>query len=108
MTKTTPLIPMLLMAAVLGISSGCAATGGSVDKAGASAAIEAAETERNKAASVDGEWRDVGEIIKQAKAAADEGDFANAEKLANKARSQSEMGYQQAIEQASVAKPGYL
>ena len=109
MNKTTPVIPMLLMAAVVGLSSGCASTGsGSGDMAGATAAIDAAESARKKAASVEGEWRDVGKTIKQAKAAADEGDYAKAEKLANKARMQSEMGYQQAMDQQTVELPSYL
>ena len=99
---------MLLLAGFIGLSSGCASSGGSTGIVDATAAIDAAEAARRKAASVDGEWRDVGKIIKQAHAAANEGDYAKAEKLAAKVRSQSEMSYQQAIEQASVSLPSYL
>ena len=110
MNKTTPLIPVLLMAAVIGLSSGSASAGSSSSsgKADATAAIDAAESARKKAASVDGEWRDVGKTLKKAKAAADAGDYAKAEKLADHARVQSEMGYQQAIEQQDFKLPSYM
>ncbi len=62
-------------------------------------AFAAAEQARKKAASVDGEWRDVGKFLKQARKAAEAGDMDKAMKLIAKAQSQSEAGYQQAVEQ---------
>ena len=57
------------------------------------------ETLQKKANSVGGEWRDVGKFMKEAKAAAKEGNFDKASKLLAKAKFQSEAGYKQAMEQ---------
>ena len=54
------------------------------------AAWEAADAKRKEAAAVGFEWRDTGKILKQAKAAADEGDMDQAMKLVAKAHEQSE------------------
>jgi hypothetical protein len=59
----------------------------------------AAEQARQQAAAVGGEWRDVGQMLADAKQAADSGDFAKAVALANAARVQSELGQQQALAQ---------
>jgi hypothetical protein len=68
-------------------------------------AIKAADAAIKKSASVDGEWRDAKKkILKKAKAAAAKGDNEKALKLANMAKFQGEMGYQQAMEQKN-AKP---
>ena len=78
------------------------------DSARVQKAIVAAENAQKKAASVDGEWRDTGKIINQAKAAQAEGDFAQAVKLANKAERQGELGYEQAVSQEKLQIPSYL
>ena len=65
----------------------------------ADAAIAAAIAAADRAASIGGEWRDTRSIIKEAKAAAAEGDNATAIKLAKKAQEQGELGYAQADRQ---------
>lgn len=62
-------------------------------------AYAAAEVARKQANSVGGEWRDVGKLLEEARAAAGSGDIATAMKLADKAKTQSELGYRQAVEQ---------
>lgn len=78
------------------------------DNAKALSAIAAAEEAQKKASSVDGEWRDTGKIIKEAKAAQAEGKFDEAVKLANKAARQGELGYEQANSQKVFQTPSYL
>ncbi len=95
-------LAIALTGALLVALSGCASTGKPEDAnaAAATAAIEAAEAALNKARSVDGEWRDARKVyLKKAKAAAHKADYKTAIELANIARFQGEMGYQQAIEQ---------
>ena len=77
-------------------------------QADAEAAIAAAEAARANAASVGGEWRDTGKMIKSAQAAAKKGDFAGAVKTANKAQRQGELGYEQAVSQKELKMPSYL
>jgi len=83
-------------------------TENSGDKAAAESAIAAAESARKKAASIDGEWRDTGKIIKKAKAALKAGDSAKAIKLAKKAENQGKLGYEQAQAQQTLKMPSYL
>lgn len=78
------------------------------DNTQAQSAIVAAENAQKKAASLDGEWRDTGKIIKKAKAAQAEGNFDQAVKLANKAERQGELGYEQAHSQEKLHIPSYL
>ncbi len=77
------------------------------DKQAANKAIADAESSKQHAASVDGEWRDTGKLIKKAKAAQKKGDLAKAIKLANIAKRQGENGYQQAISQQEFKFPSY-
>ena len=70
--------------------------------------INDAEMARKKAAKVEGEWRDVGKFIKQAKKALAKGDYVTAMKLAAKAHKQSVLGYRQAISQRELKMPSYL
>ncbi len=70
-----------------------------VDKSTYMKAFAEAKMWQKKAASVGGEWRDVGKFLQQAEAAAQKGDFETAVKLAETARFQAEMGYKQALEQ---------
>lgn len=67
---------------------------------------EAVASAVKKANSVGGEWRDTGKMMKQAKAAAEKGDFAAANKLLDKAKFQAEVGYQQAMAE-KTAGPHY-
>lgn len=71
-------------------------------------AIAAAEAARKKASSVRGEWRDTGKLIKEAQELANSGDFAGAVALAEKARRQGEMGYEQAIREQGATFPTYV
>lgn len=72
--------------------------------------IAKAKDAQKKAASVGGEWRDVGKFIKKAEAAAKDGKAEKAMKLAKKALQQSEDGHKQATKQLEVAKdfPDYM
>ncbi len=78
------------------------------DKAAAEQAIAAAKESVKKAASVGGEWRDTGAMIKAAEKAMADGDFDGAVKQANKAAEQGQMGHDQAITQQGVGNPDYL
>ena len=78
------------------------------DQKAAEAAIAAAEKSRKNAASVDGEWRDTGKMIKKAKAAMKEGKFDKAIKIADFAKRQGQYGYEQAISQKTLKIPSYL
>ena len=90
---------------IFGMMSGIVSA---ADTTQAQKAIAAAENAQKKAASVDGEWRDTGKIIKKAKAAQSKGDYAQAVKLANKAERQGELGYEQAHSQEKLQIPSYL
>ncbi len=74
----------------------------------AQTAITAAQTAQKKAASVESEWRDTGELIKQAEKAMNQGDFDQAISLANKAERQGKNGYEQAVSQKELKMPSYL
>ncbi len=102
-------------ALVLGFVSGCASTpieekapapqaqrapAAEPELSGAAAkAIEEARAAVKKAASVNGLWRDTEDLIKQAEAAVAQGNEETAVKLANKAKKQAELGYQQAMDE---------
>ena len=64
-------------------------------EAEAAQAISAAAAANEKANKVGYEWRDAGKFMKGAKAAAKDGDFDKAVKLANKAKSQGDLAYKQ-------------
>jgi hypothetical protein len=100
------LLSSLVLAALIGGTPLAATAAG--DAKASTTAIAAAEDARKNAAKVDGEWRDVGKTLKKAKQAAKEGDHATAVKLADKARDQADMGYQQAIEQKDVGFPSIM
>ena len=82
-------------------ASGASAASGSVSagKSDYEKAIKAAMEAEKKAASVDSEWRDTGELISQAEEAAAKGDYAAATRLANKAKMQGMNGYEQGMGQ---------
>lgn len=101
---------LLTAAALVSLISGCA---GEAVKPAASAesaktAIAAATAARKKANSVDGEWRDTRKMITQAQKAAKSKDFEKAVKLADGAREQGELGYEQAMAQKDLQMPSYL
>ena len=75
------------------------------DAAAFEEALAAAEAARAKAASVSGEWRDTGKMIKQARVLAADGDFAAAVALANRAEHQGLRGYEQMTSQAGKVGP---
>ncbi|MCU7918474.1 MAG: SoxXA-binding protein [Candidatus Thiodiazotropha sp. (ex Dulcina madagascariensis)] len=70
--------------------------------------IDAADAARKEAASVGGEWRDTGKMIKKAKALLSKGDYVAAAKLANDAAKQGHLGYEQAMSQKTLKMPSYL
>ena len=78
------------------------------DKASADAAIAAAKAAQKEAAAAGGEWKMIGDLLKDADKAASEGNFASAESLAKKAESYSKPGKEQAMGQSNVGNPGYL
>lgn len=74
------------------LAAGCASQPAAkqVTSSEAAAAIEAAQASAAQAAKVHYEWRDTGKLIKEAKAAAADKDYAQAVKLANKANRQGQ------------------
>jgi hypothetical protein len=92
-----------------GGDDGASMSGGTTDAAAAKSAISAAEAAVKKAAKSGGEWRDSKKkFIKKAKAAASKKDYAKAIKLANKAKSEGEMGYKQAMAEKDAGPWGAL
>jgi len=105
----TAAAPVAAAGAAAAVAAGAvAATAGGDDKAALDKAIADAEAARKKAASVDGEWRDTGKMIKQAEEAGAAGDFAKGIKLANEAQKQGELGYDQAMHEKGAGFPDYM
>ena len=80
---------LLIMALLLASPSMAA------DKAGAQAAIDAAEALRKQAAALEAEWRFTGKHIKGAQEALKNGDYDKAEELAERAKWESETALKQ-------------
>ncbi len=78
------------------------------DHDGLKKAVAEATAAKKKAASVGGEWRDIGKFLKKAKKAAKKGKMKKAMKLVKKAKWQAEAGYKQAMAQKVVPLPPYL
>jgi len=99
-----------LLSALLaaGLVIGGPALASSASAKDAQMAIKEAKAAIKKAASVDGEWRDSGKIVKKASAAASKKDYAKAVKLADQAKLQGELGYKQAMDQKNAGNPPYL
>ena len=91
-----------MLAAAATLLLGACATAPSVSKEDAQVAIDMAKQETAKAKKVNYEWRDTGKIIKSAEAAMKKEDFANAVKLANKAKAQSSNALRQYEEQRNA------
>jgi nucleoid-associated protein YgaU len=104
---------MQLFAATLAITliSGCSTTEKKAAPPEAQVAAEktiaSAKAAIKKAASVGGEWRDTGKILKRAQAAYDKGDYAGAMKDAVKAQRQAELGYKQAMDEMARFEAKY-
>lgn len=75
------------------------------DQARFDAAYAEAVAAQEKAASVGGEWRDIGKFLKQAQQLAKEGDFEAAVKLAQRAEHQGHAGYEQMTSQQGKVGP---
>jgi rhodanese-related sulfurtransferase len=80
----------------------------SATRAEAESAIAAADEAREKAASVGGEWRDTGKIIGAATKLLDTKEYTKAIEMADKAKAQGELGYDQAMSQKGVGLAGYM
>lgn len=89
----------LVMGASLMLAACAGDTMSEPDEKSYSAAYEAAEAARKEAAKVGHEWRDTADMLKKAEETAAKGDYAAAQKLADKARRQSENAIAQAKEQ---------
>ena len=80
----------------------------SATKAEAEEAIAAADAARKQAASVGGEWRDTGKTIKEATGLLDSREYTKAISIADKAKKQGELGYEQAMGQKDVGMANYF
>jgi hypothetical protein len=78
------------------------------DPSQAQASIEAAEAARRRADSVGGEWRDTAAMIEQARTLAAAGRYTAAVALANDAKRQGELGYDQALGEQHADFPAYV
>ena len=78
------------------------------EKAEFEAAWAEADAARQKAASVGGEWRDTGKMLKQAKAASEAGEHDKAMGLVDKAKKQGELGHAQAMKEKDTGMPDYM
>ena len=111
--KTTNILKHgALSAIVMSVAVGCASTQQeeSPDAMKASpcqSELAAANAAKKKAASVGGEWRDIGKILKKAKKALKAGNAGKCVKLANKARRQGELGYAQALAEQGGSANSY-
>lgn len=106
---TTRLMVAALCAGALMIpAAGTAMAADDAEKASYETTLAAAKAAQKKAASVNGEWRDVGSFIKDAEKAAESGDYKTGLKMAKRARVQSELGYEQAMEQKNAKLEDYI
>ncbi|ADC63091.1 hypothetical protein [Allochromatium vinosum] len=78
------------------------------DRAQALAGIEAAEAARRRADSVGGEWRDTAAMIARARELAEAGRYPDAIELADQAKRQGELGYDQALGEQNADFPAYV
>lgn len=98
----------LLMGVCLSVQAEQSAATADPNIAKAQKMIDDADKARKKAAGVEGEWRDIGKMLKNAQAALKKGDHVAAMKLAAKAHKQGVLGYQQAMAQKELRMPSYL
>ena len=95
------LIRNLLLGAALTLSGGAFLATASAADMSAEKAIAAAKDARKQAASVGGEWRDTGKMIKKAEALLKKGKTEEAAEMAQAAEVQAMLGYMQATSQTS-------
>ncbi|MBF0470777.1 MAG: SoxXA-binding protein [Gammaproteobacteria bacterium] len=69
--------------------------------------LAAAQKAEKRAATVDGVWRDVGKYIANAEKALEAGDYKKSMELAQIAKEQSELGFQQMVSQQELKIPSY-
>ena len=93
---------VIIAVASAAILSACGATGPTKSLEDANAAIVTASGANEKVKKVNYEWRDTGKLIKSARDAKGKGEFDEAVKLANKAKFQGDMGYEQAMGQKDI------
>ena len=113
--KTTNILKHgALSALVMSVAVGCASTQQEEPAAPAAkkdnsckSEMAAANAAKKKAASVGGEWRDIGKSLKKAKKALKAGDAGKCVKLENKARRQGEIGYAQALAERGRSANSY-
>ncbi len=100
MKKLTTLTAALMLAAALMIA-GCASLSrpSIKDPMDTQRLIDAAASSIKKAASVGGEWLDSSNYLRQAEAALKAGNITAAARLANKAKAEGDMSYEQAQSQ---------
>jgi hypothetical protein len=96
-------VPFSFTGCSLFSEGGSGSAAASAGNAEVEALIKQAEDAINKAASVDGEWRDAKDkYLKEAKAALSKGDVKAAMKFAETAKFEGEMGYNQAVAQKNA------
>ena len=96
MTKT---IKTLVLATTFAIAGGAFSTAALAGDMDAEKAIMSAKEARKHAASVGGEWRDTGKMIKKAEELLAKGKHEEAAKMAAEAEAQAMLGYMQATQQ---------
>ncbi|MET0065714.1 MAG: hypothetical protein ABW076_05150 [Candidatus Thiodiazotropha sp.] len=107
MHKKTTLFSCL-MAGLLCCGFSTASLADDISAAKVQQLIDAAESARKEASSVDGEWRDTKKMIGKAKELLEKGEYVAAAKMANKAAKQGHLGYEQAVSQQDFKMPSYL
>ncbi|MDH5572976.1 MAG: hypothetical protein OEY89_14525 [Gammaproteobacteria bacterium] len=92
----------LLIATAIAISLNACSSAPTMTAVDAQAAIAAAEYETQRASELKYEWRDSGDLIKEAKSAEQKQDFALAVKLADQAKRQSSNAIKQYHDQKNA------
>ncbi|MEJ2403485.1 MAG: SoxXA-binding protein [Candidatus Thiodiazotropha sp.] len=108
MHKKTTFFSTMIIAGLLCCCFSSATLADDISAAKVQQLIDAAESARKEAASVGGEWRDTGKMIKKSKGLLEKGEYVAAAKLANKAAKQGRLGYEQAVSQKDLKMPSYL
>jgi hypothetical protein len=93
------------IAATTWLVAGCAGTSPEQQQAYEQAMSEA-EAAHKKALSVEYAWRDTAKLMKSAKEAAEKGEIDKATKLATKARKESELAYNQYLQEKTAGADG--
>ena len=94
---------LALAALATGLVAGCAGTSPEQQQAYEQAMADA-KAAYEKAKSVDYAWRDTAKLMKKAEQAAKKDEIKQATKLANKDRKESELAYQQYMDQKNAGE----